>query len=184
MAVLGRPLYRFVLWAALLVGVAAASGAAGLRWWLIAAVEAAAWILLTLAERTLWRRGAAPAPAGPPAAPEPEALPAATPPRAQPEAAPATGRRRTKAPAAPALAGSSGVVAFGRRTACGQVIGRRTQGVVHPVLPCGVKVYIDYAGRHVLTQVIDHGPLAAGRAFEVTEALARRLGLTGVRKIH
>jgi hypothetical protein len=83
-----------------------------------------------------------------------------------------------------ALAGSSGVVAFGRRTACGQVIGPRTQGVAHPVLPCGVKVYIDYAGWHVLTQVIDHSPLAAGRAFEVTAALALRLGLTGVRKIH
>ena len=82
-----------------------------------------------------------------------------------------------------ALAGSSGVVAYGKRTACGQVIGPRTEGVAHPVLPCGVKIYLTYEGRHVLTQVIDRGPYVPGRQFDLTEALARRLGLVGVQRV-
>jgi Lytic transglycolase len=82
-----------------------------------------------------------------------------------------------------ALAGSSGVIAYGKRTACGQVIGPRTEGVAHPVLPCGVKLYLTYQGRHVLTQVIDRGPSAPGRQFDLTEALAHRLGLVGVQRI-
>ena len=82
-----------------------------------------------------------------------------------------------------ALAGSSGVIAYGKRTACGQVIGPRTEGVAHPVLPCGVKLYLTYEGRHVLTQVIDRGPFVPGRQFDVTEALARRLGLVGVQRV-
>jgi rare lipoprotein A len=82
-----------------------------------------------------------------------------------------------------ALAGSSGIVAYGKRTACGQVIGPRTEGVAHPVLPCGVKIYLSYQGRHVLTQVIDRGPYAPGRQFDLTEALARRLGLVGVQRV-
>jgi hypothetical protein len=82
-----------------------------------------------------------------------------------------------------ALAGSSGVVAYGKRTACGQVIGPRTEGVAHPVLPCGVKIYLDYEGQHVLTQVIDRGPSVPGREFDLTEALAHRLGLVGVQRV-
>lgn len=82
-----------------------------------------------------------------------------------------------------ALAGSSGVTAYGRRTACGQLIGPKTEGVAHPVLPCGVKIYITYDGRHVLTQVIDRGPTVSGREFDLTEALANRLGLVGVQQV-
>jgi 3D (Asp-Asp-Asp) domain-containing protein len=82
-----------------------------------------------------------------------------------------------------ALAGSSGVTAYGKRTACGQIIGPKTEGVAHPVLPCGVKIYITYQGRHVLTRVIDRGPTVSGREFDLTEALANRLGLVGVQQV-
>ena len=82
-----------------------------------------------------------------------------------------------------ALAGSSGVAVYGRHTTCGQIIRPRTEGVAHPVLPCGVKLYLTYDGRHVLTQVIDRGPSVPGRQFDLTEALARRLGLVGVQRI-
>jgi hypothetical protein len=82
-----------------------------------------------------------------------------------------------------ALAGSSGVVAYGKRTACGQILGPRTEGVAHPVLPCGVKIYVTYDGHRVLTQVIDRGPSVPGRQFDLTEALADRLGLVGVQRI-
>jgi rare lipoprotein A len=83
----------------------------------------------------------------------------------------------------PALAGSSGTAAFGKRTACGTIIRATTEGVAHPVLPCGARIYITYNGKHVLTQVIDRGPYVVGRQFELTEALARMIGLTGVKRI-
>lgn len=56
MALLGRPLPRFVVWAILLVGVAVATAAAALSWWLIALVELGAWAVVSLVERTLWHR--------------------------------------------------------------------------------------------------------------------------------
>jgi rare lipoprotein A len=83
----------------------------------------------------------------------------------------------------PARAGSSGPAAFGTRTACGTIIRRPTQGVAHPVLPCGAKVYIVYNGKHVLTQVIDRGPRGPGPQFVLTDALARLIGLGGVQRI-
>ena len=83
-----------------------------------------------------------------------------------------------------ALAGSTGAQAVGRHTACGEVIGPKTQGVAHPVLPCGVRVYITYGDTTVLTEVIDRGPYVPGRQFDLTEALAKRLGLSGVQRIH
>jgi rare lipoprotein A len=83
-----------------------------------------------------------------------------------------------------ALAGSSGPAAFGRRTACGEILRPETQGVAHPVLPCGARIYVSYRRQHVLTQVIDRGPYVPGRQFDLTDALARRLGLRGVQEIH
>jgi rare lipoprotein A len=83
-----------------------------------------------------------------------------------------------------ALAGSSGPAAFGRRTACGGLIGPETVGVSHPTLPCGARVFITYHGQTVLAQVIDRGPFVPGRQFDLTDALARRLGLRGVQEIH
>jgi rare lipoprotein A len=83
-----------------------------------------------------------------------------------------------------ALAGSSGPAAFGRRTACGGVIHPDTEGVAHPTLPCGVRIFITYRGKTVLTQVVDRGPYVPGRQFDVTDALARKLGLRNVQTIH
>jgi rare lipoprotein A len=83
----------------------------------------------------------------------------------------------------PAKAGVSGPASFGRHTACGTVIRPRTQGVAHPVLPCGARIYITYNGKHVLTQVIDRGPSRADREFELTDALGKLLGLSGVQRI-
>jgi rare lipoprotein A len=82
-----------------------------------------------------------------------------------------------------ALAGSSGVGAFGKHAFCGGVIGPRTEGVANPVLPCGVRIYIAYNGLNVLTRVIDRGPDTPGRQFDLTDALAKRLGLSGVQRI-
>lgn len=83
-----------------------------------------------------------------------------------------------------AFAGSSGPAAFGRRTACGGVVQPDTIGVAHPTLPCGARIFITYQGQTVLTQVIDRGPYVPGRQFDLTDALARRLGLRNVQEIH
>jgi rare lipoprotein A (peptidoglycan hydrolase) len=69
------------------------------------------------------------------------------------------------------------------RTACGRPFLQKTQGVAHPVLPCGVRLYIRYHGKEVLTQVIDRGPNVPGREFDITKALANRLGLHGTQTI-
>ena len=61
-----------------------------------------------------------------------------------------------------------------QRTACGVRTSAHTMGVAHPVLPCGVKLYIRYGDRTVLTQVLDHG-----NGFLLTPALARILDLQG-----
>lgn len=72
----------------------------------------------------------------------------------------------------------------GTRTACGLVLGPDAMGVSHPVLPCGAKIFLNYEGRDVLTQVIDRGPAASGHDFDLTRALASRLGLRGVQLVH
>jgi rare lipoprotein A (peptidoglycan hydrolase) len=82
-----------------------------------------------------------------------------------------------------ALAAPYGEAASDRRTACGLQLDARTMGVAHPVLPCGVKVYISFEGTQVLTQVIDRGPRVPGREFDVTKALADRIGLHGTQPI-
>jgi hypothetical protein len=83
-----------------------------------------------------------------------------------------------------ALAGSSGPAAFGRRTACGGTIRPETEGVAHPTLPCGARIFITFRGTTFLTQVVDRGPYVPGRQFDLTDALARRLGLRGVQVVH
>ncbi len=82
-----------------------------------------------------------------------------------------------------ALAGSSGPAVFGRHTACGGVLRADTVGVAHPTLPCGARIFVTYNGTTVLTQVVDRGPYETGRQFDLTDALARRLGLRGVKTI-
>ena len=69
------------------------------------------------------------------------------------------------------------------RTACGQRLGPKTMGVAHPVLPCGVKIFIRYRDQTVLTQVVDRGPSVPGRQFDVTRPLAARIGLTGTQRV-
>ncbi|HZR94907.1 MAG TPA: hypothetical protein VFA56_04385 [Gaiellaceae bacterium] len=70
-----------------------------------------------------------------------------------------------------------------RKGACGVVVGPNTPGVSHPVLPCGVKLYLEYDGKQVLTQVVDNGHATPGRVFDVTLPVAKVLGLEGTQTI-
>ena len=97
---------------------------------------------------------------------------------ALPEAAPAPGGGWYRALGAPAR-----LQAKPRRTVCGQVLRPKTVGVAHPTLPCGAKIFIEYGGKQVLTAVIDRGPFAGGREFQLTKALAEKIDLHGVQPI-
>jgi hypothetical protein len=82
-----------------------------------------------------------------------------------------------------ARAGLESRRAYGRQTACGQVLERETLGVSHPVLVCGAKIYIGYGRTVMLTQVVARGPGSAAAQFGLTEALARELGVRGRTRI-
>lgn len=78
-----------------------------------------------------------------------------------------------------AFAGSRGPAGDAQRTTCGQVLGPKSLGVTHPVLPCGAKVILRRGSSQVLTEVIDNTLVEPGRQLEVTDELARMLGIDG-----
>jgi rare lipoprotein A (peptidoglycan hydrolase) len=82
-----------------------------------------------------------------------------------------------------ARAAPYGPTASRKQTACGRPFLTTTEGVAHPVLPCGVKLYVRFQGREVLTQVVDRGPNVPGRDFDITKKLANRLDLHGTQTI-
>jgi hypothetical protein len=51
-----KPLYRFIVWAAILIAVAAVTAVAGLAWWLIVGILFAVWLVETGVERMLEAR--------------------------------------------------------------------------------------------------------------------------------
>ena len=59
--------------------------------------------------------------------------------------------------------------------ACKGEQGAEVRGIVHPVLPCGVKLVVSANGRTMRAEVVAEGPVAAGRDFALTKALARGL---------
>ena len=77
----------------------------------------------------------------------------------------------------PASATLYGPGFYGRRTACGVVLRRRTIGVAHRWLPCGTPVSIYYQGRSLIVPVIDRGPYANGANWDLTMAAGRALGM-------
>lgn len=77
---------------------------------------------------------------------------------------------------------------YGNSMANGRVLTHRTLGVAHRTLPLGTRLLVRYRKRRVVVTVTDRGPFVAGRAFDVTERVARRLGYRtctafGVRRI-
>ena len=82
-----------------------------------------------------------------------------------------------------ALAGSRGAPADAERTTCRSILTNRSLGVTHPVLPCGAKIVVSYHDVELLTEVIDTKLKRPGRQFELTEALAQRLGIEGTQQI-
>ena len=64
---------------------------------------------------------------------------------------------------------------YGKRTACGKRLGRRTVGVAHRTLPCGTRVTFYHGGHFATVSVIDRGPFRRGVAWDLTAAAAKEL---------
>jgi hypothetical protein len=67
----------------------------------------------------------------------------------------------------------------GEAGSCGVVVTDESVGVAHPVLPCGAQLVLEHAGRRTQAEVVVQGAVETGRAFDVTPALARELGIAG-----
>jgi Lytic transglycolase len=63
-------------------------------------------------------------------------------------------------------------------TTCGVTVTQETVGIAHPVLPCGAKILLEYQGRSAQADVVERGPVDAGRAFDLSPALAGALGVS------
>ena len=72
---------------------------------------------------------------------------------------------------------------FGRRTACGIDLTEATVGVAHRELPCDTRVQFAYRGRVIVVPVIDRGPFANNAEWDLTQAAAQQLGMTGTSRI-
>ena len=60
-------------------------------------------------------------------------------------------------------------------TACGQKLTKELVGVAHRTLPCGTLVTFRYNGKTVTAPVIDRGPYAAGRTWDLSKGLCTLL---------
>jgi len=71
---------------------------------------------------------------------------------------------------------------YGNGTACGQTLTPSTLGVANRSLPCGTMVTFRYRGNTVRVPVIDRGPFAGNREWDLTAATKAKLGFgsTGV----
>jgi rare lipoprotein A len=68
---------------------------------------------------------------------------------------------------------------YGNRLGCGGTLTAGRMGVAHKTLPCGSKLALRHRGRTVRVRVIDRGPYAGGREYDLTEATARKLRFRG-----
>lgn len=74
--------------------------------------------------------------------------------------------------------------AYERETSCGSRLDSGTIGVAHPRLPCGVDLVVALGDKRVRTEVVERLPVSTGGPeFELTQALADRLGVAGRRTI-
>jgi rare lipoprotein A len=72
---------------------------------------------------------------------------------------------------------------YGKKTACGQRLGKSTIGLANRTLRCGESVAVYYQGRTLVVPVIDRGPYANGADWDLTEATGKALGIKGTAQI-
>lgn len=88
----------------------------------------------------------------------------------------------------PALA-DSGVASWygpgfaGHRTASGERFSPWAATCAHRHYPFGTLLRVYYRGRSVVCRVNDRGPFVRGRIIDLSQGLARQLGLPGVGRV-
>lgn len=82
----------------------------------------------------------------------------------------------------PALASWYGPGLWGNPLGCGGTLRRGTVGVAHKTMACGRTLRF-CLHRCATARVVDRGPYVGGREFDLTEALAGRIGFQGVGRI-
>ncbi|MDX6582127.1 MAG: rare lipoprotein [Solirubrobacterales bacterium] len=80
----------------------------------------------------------------------------------------------------PAAASWYGPGLYGNAVACGGTLSPSTMGVANKTLPCGTKVHLRYGGNSVTVPVIDRGPYAGNREYDLTSATKQALGFPDV----
>lgn len=76
----------------------------------------------------------------------------------------------------PAEASYYGPGLYGGALACGGTLTPSKVGVANKTLPCGSKVTLRYHGNTVTVPVIDRGPYAGNREYDLTAATKAKLG--------
>ena len=76
----------------------------------------------------------------------------------------------------PAAASYYGPGLYGGGLACGGTLSPGKLGVANKTLPCGSKVTLRYHGKTVTVPVIDRGPYAGNREYDLTAATKAKLG--------
>jgi hypothetical protein len=76
----------------------------------------------------------------------------------------------------PAEASYYGPGLYGGGLACGGTLTPSKLGVANKTLPCGSKVTLRYHGHTVTVPVIDRGPYAGNREYDLTAATKAKLG--------
>jgi rare lipoprotein A len=64
---------------------------------------------------------------------------------------------------------------YGNPMACGGTLTPSTMGVAHRTMPCGTKLRLRHRGRTVTARVVDRGPFAGDREFDLTSATKQAL---------
>jgi rare lipoprotein A (peptidoglycan hydrolase) len=80
----------------------------------------------------------------------------------------------------PAEASYYGPGLYGNGVACGGTLTPGKLGVANKTLPCGTQVTLRYHGRTVTVPVIDRGPYAGNREYDLTAATKAKLGFPPV----
>ena len=76
----------------------------------------------------------------------------------------------------PAEASYYGPGLYGGGLACGGTLSPGKLGVAKKTLPCGSQVTLRYHGKTVTVPVIDRGPYAGNREYDLTAATKAKLG--------
>jgi hypothetical protein len=82
-----------------------------------------------------------------------------------------------------ALGVTRGPAGDAEKTTCGLTLTSRSLGVTNPVLPCHTKILVRYGDQTLFTEVIDTKLKTPRTQFELTEGIARRLGLDGIQRL-